>query len=164
MKVWDGNLKILLLLLLISFTDGADKFAEKMSPYYGRQLGYEMYYFKNGWWGATVWENGSCTDTVYLSTRFYNETSDIWKFVLAHEWAHVYMGRYCKDEAGAHMIGFQKLIEAKEWSAVRAGVNHMVERHGWDRRALTDRINEISWALALMEDEWNTAEKIPNSQ
>ena len=75
------------------------------------------------YWGATVW-SGRCTSQVYLSERFadpihpfYN--TPMWKYVLAHEWAHVAQGPHCwENEAEAQLIALAFLAEAGEWDAV----------------------------------------------
>lgn len=112
---------IIFLMLVSSFSiSGADIFAEKMSEYYGQDLSYQMYYFDTGWWGATVWEPGGCTDTVYLSDQFYGDlgNDELWKGVLAHEWAHVIQGANCvNNEVNANKIALQKLADANEWEA-----------------------------------------------
>jgi len=75
------------------------------------------------YWGATVW-SGRCTNQVYLSERFadpihpfYN--TPMWKYVLAHEWAHVAQGAHCwENEAEAQLIAMAVLAEAGEWDAL----------------------------------------------
>jgi hypothetical protein len=75
------------------------------------------------YWGATVW-SGRCTNQVYLNQRFadpihpfYN--TPMWKYVLAHEWAHVAQGASCRDnEAEAQLIALAVLAEAGEWDAI----------------------------------------------
>ena len=75
------------------------------------------------YWGATVW-SGSCTNQVYLSERFVDPThpfykTPMWKYVLAHEWAHVAQGQHCwENEAEAQLIALAVLAEAGEWDAV----------------------------------------------
>lgn len=108
----------------------ADAFAEKMSHYYGRDLSYQMYYFPQGWWGATVWVPGGCTDTVYLSDQFYGSlgNDELWKGVLAHEWAHVIQGANCvNNERNANEIALQKLSEAGEQEAFQRWCKYL----GW---------------------------------
>jgi len=75
------------------------------------------------YWGATVW-SGGCTNQVYLSQRFADPThpfygTPMWKYVLAHEWAHVAQGASCRDnEAEAQLIALAVLAEAGEWDAI----------------------------------------------
>ena len=75
------------------------------------------------YWGATVW-SGSCTNQVYLSERFVDPThpfynTPMWKYVLAHEWAHVAQGQHCwENEAEAQLIALVVLAEAGEWEVV----------------------------------------------
>jgi hypothetical protein len=122
---------IIFVALSISFSlVRADAFAEKMSHYYGKDLSYQMYYFSTGWWGATVWEPGGCTDTVYLSDQFYGDLGEdeLWKGVLAHEWAHVLQGSTCvNNERNANKIAVQKLKDANEWRAVFLWCEYITE-------------------------------------
>jgi len=75
------------------------------------------------YWGATVW-SGRCTNQVYLSERFVDLThpfynTPMWKYVLAHEWAHVAQGQHCwENEAEAQLIALAVLAEAGEWEVV----------------------------------------------
>ena len=83
------------------------------------------------YWGATVWADG-CTNRVYLSERFtgsehpfYN--TPMWKYILAHEWAHVAQGRQCwQNEAEAQLIALAVLAEAGEWGAVFTALEWML--------------------------------------
>ena len=83
------------------------------------------------YWGATVW-SGRCTNQVYLSQRFadpihpfYN--TPMWKYVLAHEWAHVAQGAECwENEAEAQLIALAVLADAGEWGAVYTTLEWML--------------------------------------
>lgn len=136
MRVGEGieviYLPLIFLMIISSFSIfRADAFANKMSEYYGRDLSYQMHYFDTGWWGATVWEPGGCTNTVYLSDQFYGDlgNDELWKGVLAHEWAHVIQGANCvNNEVNANKIALQMLIDADEWKAW----NRWCEFLGWN--------------------------------
>ena len=75
------------------------------------------------YWGATVW-SGHCTNQVYLSDRFADSAhpfynTPMWKYVLAHEWAHVAQGAECwENEAEAQLIAMSVLADAGELDAV----------------------------------------------
>ena len=89
-------------------TDGAmHDFELKMEPYYLESSmptdtsNLMISELPNNYWGATVWKD-ACTNQVYLSDEFtdpnhafYN--TPMWKYVLAHEWAHVAQGQDCWD-------------------------------------------------------------------
>ncbi len=83
------------------------------------------------YWGATVW-SGRCTDQVYLSERFANPAhpfynTPMWKYVLAHEWAHVAQGAECwENEAEAQLIAMSVLADAGEWGAVYTTLEWML--------------------------------------
>ena len=110
--------------------ENADAFAVKMEEYYGIHTQYEMRYLNNDWWSGTLAVGNPfiCTDTVYLSTRWYGEQSPIWKYTLAHEWAHVLQGKDCvNNEKNADLIALTKLAEAGEFKAFIAGANWLME-------------------------------------
>lgn len=75
------------------------------------------------YWGATVW-SGTCTNQVYLNRRFVDPghpfyNTPMWKYVLAHEWAHVAQGGQCwENEAEAQLIAMAVLAEAGEWDVL----------------------------------------------
>ena len=83
------------------------------------------------YWGATVW-SGRCTNQVYLSERFadplhpfYN--TPMWKYVLAHEWAHVSQGAACWDNEGeAQLIAMAILADAGEIDALYSVLEWML--------------------------------------
>jgi hypothetical protein len=118
-------------------TDQAmDKFGREMEPYYA-ELGIPtdtsdttLHNLPNAYWGATVWD-GRCTAQVYLSDRFANAShpfysTPMWKYVLAHEWAHVAQGKQCWDnEAEAELIALTVLANAGEWGAVITALEWM---------------------------------------
>jgi hypothetical protein len=111
-------------------------FGREMEPHYS-ELGIPtdtsdttLHNLPNTYWGATVW-NGRCTSQVYLSERFTNArfpfySSPMWKYVLAHEWAHVAQGKNCWDnEAEAELIALTVLANAGEWGAVITALEWM---------------------------------------
>jgi hypothetical protein len=111
----------------------ADAFALKMSEHYGYNLRYEIRDLGT-WYGATVFSDGACTTQVYLSDQFTGELGrdDLWKGVLAHEWAHTIQGSECADnEHAAQEIALQKLWEAGELSAFFRWSRFLQERWGW---------------------------------
>jgi hypothetical protein len=100
-------------------------FGERMEPYF-EAAGHptdtsntSLHEVPVTYWGATVWSE-RCTNEVYLSQRFadpvhpfYN--SPMWKYVLAHEWAHVAQGSACWDNEGeAQLIAMSVLADAGE--------------------------------------------------
>ena len=112
-------------------------FALKMEPYYA-QAGIptdtsntSLHKLPETYWGATVW-SGRCTKQVYLDERFagrehpfYN--TPMWKYVLAHEWAHVAQRDQCMDnEAEAQLIALAVLADAGEWGAVFTALEWML--------------------------------------
>lgn len=112
-------------------------FALKMEPYYAQSgipsdtCNTSLGELPATYWGATVWVDG-CTNQVYLSERFagrehpfYN--TPMWKYVLAHEWAHVAQGQHCwQNEAEAQLIALAVLAEAGEWGAVFTALEWML--------------------------------------
>ena len=105
------------------------EFGEHMEPYF-EAAGHptdtsnaSLHELPITYWGATVW-SGSCTNQVYLSHRFADPAhpffnTPMWKYVLAHEWAHVAQGAQCwENEAEAQLIALAALAEAGEWEAV----------------------------------------------
>ena len=83
------------------------------------------------YWGATVW-SGRCTNQVYLSQRFADPShpfynTPMWKYVLAHEWAHVAQGAECwENEAEAQLIALAVLADAGELDAVYTTLEWML--------------------------------------
>lgn len=124
----------------------ADAFTEKMSEYYGIPLRYELHYFGNDWLGATVYNTqaGRCSSQVYLSVDFRDTAlgdDDLWKGVLAHEWAHVYQGDRCADnEHEADEIALRMLLEAGEVSAYFRWARFLQERWGWTVQEVYDAL------------------------
>jgi hypothetical protein len=105
------------------------EFGSHMAPYYeilnhptdtSRTSLHEL---PETYWGATVW-SGRCTNQVFLSQRFADPRhpfygTAMWKYVLAHEWAHVAQGVHCwENEAEAQLIAMAALAEAGEWDAL----------------------------------------------
>lgn len=125
---------LILLMTIQSFSPGnADAFAEKMEDYYGFGLRWEQRDLGK-WMGATLSVGGVCTSRVYLSTRFNGELGDddLWKGILAHEWAHVSQGSECvNSEHGADLLALEKLWDAKEFSAYFRYARFLQERWGW---------------------------------
>lgn len=112
-------------------------YARRIEPYYA-DLGIptdtsntSLHSLPSTYWGATVW-NGRCTSQVYLSERFTQAghpfyKTPMWKYVLAHEWAHVAQGKHCWDnEAEAELIALAVLAEAGEWGAVITALEWML--------------------------------------
>ena len=126
------NVVLLLLFLMNSFSiDNANEFADKMAPYYDYNLRYEMHDIGT-WYAATVY-NGKCTSQVYLSPQFYGVLGedDLWKGVLAHEWAHVGQETCANNERNADVTALNKLLEAGELSAYFRYMSFLKERWGW---------------------------------
>ena len=111
-------------------------FANKMEPYY-TELGIptdtgntSLHELHVSYWGGTVWQ-GRCTTQVYLSERFTRREhpfygTPMWKYVLAHEWAHVAQGEHCWDNEGeAELIALAVLAEAGEWEAIFTALKWM---------------------------------------
>ena len=125
---------ILVLCLLLSFSDkSADDFADKMEDYYGIELQWEIRDL-GSWYGATLSIGGSCVNTVYLSDQFYGElgNDDLWKGVLAHEWAHVLQGSKCNNaERLADRVALDMLLKAKEFHAYATYALFLQDRWNW---------------------------------
>lgn len=112
-------------------------FASKMEPYYAESgipsdtSNTSLNELPATYWGATVWAD-ECTNQVFLSELFasaehpfYN--TPMWKYVLAHEWAHVAQGRHCwQNEAEAQLIALTVLVDAGEWDAVFTALEWML--------------------------------------
>jgi hypothetical protein len=112
-------------------------FALKMQPYYAESgipsdtSNTSLNELPATYWGATVWED-ACTNQVYLSEQFasaehpfYN--TPMWKYVLAHEWAHVAQGGHCwENEIEAQLIALEILADAGEWGAVFTALEWML--------------------------------------
>jgi hypothetical protein len=112
-------------------------FATKMEPYYA-QAGIptdtsntSFGELPTTYWGATLWQN-RCTNRVFLNKQFASEghpfyNTPMWKYVLAHEWAHVSQGKKCWDnELEARLIALALLAEADEWGAVYTALEWML--------------------------------------
>lgn len=112
-------------------------FANKMEPYYA-QAGIptdtsntSLGELPATYWGATLWQN-RCTNRVFLNKQFasgghpfYN--TPMWKYILAHEWAHVSQGKQCWDnELEARLVALALLAEAGEWGAVYTALEWML--------------------------------------
>ena len=113
-----------------------DQFGREIEPFYA-ELGIPtdtsdttLHNLPAVYWGATVW-NARCTSQVYLSERFANAahpfySTPMWKYVLAHEWAHVAQGMHCwGNEAEAELIALTILANAGEWGAVITALEWM---------------------------------------
>lgn len=128
------QLFISILLLSISITapfspESADAFAEEMQPYFGVNTNWKFLDI-GSWWSATLAQGEPlvCTSTVYLSPRWKTEQTALWKYTLAHEWAHVKQGKSCvNNEKGADIIALTKLAEAGEWGAFILGANWLMD-------------------------------------
>ena len=114
-----------------------EEFGRQMEPYF-KAAGYptdtsntSLHELPVTYWGATVW-SGRCTNQVYLNERFANPShpfynTPMWKYVLAHEWAHVAQGAQCwENEAEAQLIALAVLAEAGEWGAVYSALEWML--------------------------------------
>jgi hypothetical protein len=125
-------------------------FASKMEPYYA-QAGIptdtgntSLGDLPTTYWGATVWQ-GSCTNRVFLNDRFDNEghpfyNTPMWKYILAHEWAHVGQGKKCwNNEVEAQLIALALLAEAGEWEAAFTALEWMLALSASD--AVLDQLN-----------------------
>jgi hypothetical protein len=109
-------------------------FVDTMTPYYGFEVNYSYkdlgYYNGEPWWGATVWVPGGCINQVYLDDQFENDETQLWKGVLAHEWAHVAQGPDCVDnERGADQMALENLWKAKEVGAWTTWSQFLMEVH-----------------------------------
>jgi hypothetical protein len=112
-------------------------FALKMEPYYAESgipsdtSNTSLNELPAAYWGATVWED-RCTNQVYLSEQFANAdhpfyNTPMWKYVLAHEWAHVAQGGQCwENEVEAQLIALEILADAGEWGAVFTALEWML--------------------------------------
>ena len=113
------------------------EFGLKMQPYFAQSglptdtTNTSLHELPETYWGATLWQ-GRCTNTVYLNERFASSNhpfynTPMWKYVLAHEWAHVAQGVDCWDnEAEAQLIALALLAEAGEWGAVFTTLEWMI--------------------------------------
>lgn len=105
-------------------------FQDRMAPVYAglgiptdtsnvrlQQLPYNVY-------GGTLADYGTvCTNAVKLGYKTVDRGDALWKYVLAHEWAHVAQGSYCaNNEVEATIMAFTVLAEAGEWNALLNGV------------------------------------------
>jgi hypothetical protein len=113
------------------------EFGQQLEPYYIEAgiptdtSNTSLHNLPTTYWGATVW-SGRCTNQVYLSERFEDPShpffnSPMWKYVLAHEWAHVAQGVNCwENEAEAQLIALAILAEAGEWDTVYTVLEWMI--------------------------------------
>lgn len=127
-----------------------DDFALKMEPYYAEAgiptdtSNTSLGDLPTTYWGATVWQQ-RCTNRVFLNDRFANEghpfyNTPMWKYVLAHEWAHVSQGIKCWDnEVEAQLIALALLAEADEWDAVFTALEWMLALSASD--GVIERLN-----------------------
>ena len=109
--------------------EAADAFADKMETYYNVPTNWKFRDIGD-WWSATLATGDPlvCTTTVYISPKWKTEQSPIWKYTLAHEWAHVLQGKNCvNNEKNADLIALSRLAEAREWKAFLAGANWLME-------------------------------------
>jgi len=110
-------------------TDSANNFAEEMQPYFGVPTNWQIKDL-GSWWSATlaVGDPLVCTTTVYLSPKWKTEQSALWKYTLAHEWAHVKQGKRCvNNEHSADIIALTSLAKAGEWGAFIIGANWLMD-------------------------------------
>jgi hypothetical protein len=126
------TLVIILIIIIQNFSpENADAFAEKMSEYYGYDLTYEVRDIGD-WMGATLWSGEACTTTVFLDDQFLWQYGDLWKGVLAHEWAHTLQGSKCENnERAADRIALDKLLDAKEFHAYATYTLFLRDKWGW---------------------------------
>jgi hypothetical protein len=128
------NAWIILWALTQSFsTANADVFARKMSVHYGYNLRYEIRDIGT-WYGATVYGSGACTTQVIIDDQFLGDMGedDLWKGVLAHEWAHTIQGSKCaNNEYGAQVIALDMLLRAGEFPAYFRWARFLQEKWGW---------------------------------
>ena len=62
---------------------------------------------------------------------------ELWKGVLAHEWAHVIQGANCvNNEVNANKIALQMLIDADEWRAKFRWCKYVTEIERMDMEEL----------------------------
>ena len=113
------------------------EFGQQLEPYYieagipADTSNTSLHNLPTTYWGATVW-SGRCTNQVYLSERFADPShpffnSPMWKYVLAHEWAHVAQGVNCwENETEAQLIALAILAEAGEWDTVYTVLEWMI--------------------------------------
>jgi hypothetical protein len=154
-------MKYVISILLLSITilapfsiDEADAFADKMQPYFGIPTNWQ---FKDlgSWWSATlaVGDPLVCTTTVYLSPRWKTEKTALWKYTLAHEWAHVLQGSKCvNNERNANIIALTKLAEAKEWGAFLMGVNWLLGNKFNDRVVFAEQRISMEDVKGVLQD------------
>jgi hypothetical protein len=112
-------------------------FALEMEPYYAQSgiptdtSNTSLHELPYSYWGATLWQQ-RCTNRVYLNERFASSShpfynTPMWKYILAHEWAHVAQGKQCwENESEAQLIALELLAEAGEWDAVYTALEWML--------------------------------------
>jgi len=78
------------------------------------------YDLPGNYYGATAANGTTCTSQVYMDTaHVVNNPKPLWKYVLAHEWAHVAQGRSCTDnERNATLTALAMLGQAREYNAL----------------------------------------------
>ena len=64
-----------------------------------------------------------CGSSVVLGHKGIGEGGALWKYLLAHEWAHVAQGPYCfNNEVEATIIALAVLMESREYNALFHGI------------------------------------------
>ena len=130
---------IIVLALLLGYTsETGQDYTEKMAKYYGHELSYSLRELKGDWLGATLWTSGGCTWTNYLDRREWED--DLWKGVLAHEWAHSFLGKNCIDEDEANKIALVVMARAEEYHAFCTWMHFLKHEKGWNT---LDTIGEL---------------------
>jgi hypothetical protein len=65
----------------------------------------------------------SCGSSVVLGRKGIEVGGALWKYLLAHEWAHVAQGPHCfNNEVEATIIGLAVLMESREYNALFHGI------------------------------------------
>jgi hypothetical protein len=128
---------VILFLLASGFSvPNADAYAEKMSEYYGYPVRYEVRDIGE-WMAATLSSDGRCTTRVFLDDQFLARDDDLWKGVLAHEWAHTLQGSKCgltrnqANEDEADRVALDALWQMNEISAYFRYSIFLQERWNW---------------------------------
>jgi hypothetical protein len=145
-----------------------EQFGNQMAPYF-EAAGHptdtsntSLHELPITYWGATVW-SGRCTNQVFLSERFTDPNhpffnTPMWKYVLAHEWAHVAQGAECADnEAEAQLIALAVLTDAGELDAVYTTLEWMLALSAAEdvqsKLTLTDRQTNYYQVVSITQLE-----------
>ena len=119
----------------------ADAYAKKMSEYYGYPVRYEVRDIGT-WMAATLSQEGICTTRVFLDDQFLSRDDDLWKGILAHEWAHTLQGSKCgytrnqANEDEADRVALDALLQMGEISAYFRYSIFLQERWGWTKERI----------------------------